>query len=128
MKKVLLFDTDVMVDFFRRQKRAVELIEENRPSLVLSAITIAELIAGYRSNEERDRIERFVARAKVIPVSAQIASYAGLYLKQHFKSHGLEIADAIIAATVDDQNAEFKTLNVKHYPMFEALRPAYVKR
>ncbi|MBN1654153.1 MAG: type II toxin-antitoxin system VapC family toxin [Deltaproteobacteria bacterium] len=127
MKKAFLIDTDVMVDFFRGQRQAVELIRENSASVILSAMVVVELYAGYRSNQERDKIDRLVSHAKVIPVSAQLASYAGLYLKQYAKSHGIDIADAVIAATAEDQNAELKTLNVKHYPMFETLKPAYRK-
>jgi predicted nucleic acid-binding protein len=127
MKTIFIIDTDVMIDFIRGQKQAVELVVENRKSIILSAMVVAELMAGYRSNEERSKIERLISRAKVIPVSAPLASYAGLYLKQYRKSHGLDIADAIIAATADEQNAELKTLNVKHYPMFERLKPAYRK-
>lgn len=33
-------------------------------------------------------------------------------------------ADAVVAATATVENAELKTLNVKHYPMFHAIQPA----
>jgi hypothetical protein len=37
------------------------------------------------------------------------------------------LADAILAATAEAEEAELKTLNVKHYPMFSGLEPAYIK-
>jgi predicted nucleic acid-binding protein len=37
------------------------------------------------------------------------------------------LADAILAATAEAENAELKTLNTNHYPMFRNLRPAYNK-
>ena len=43
------------------------------------------------------------------------------------KSHGLGLAGAIVAATADAEGADLKTLNVKHYPMFKGLKPAYRK-
>jgi len=43
------------------------------------------------------------------------------------KSQGVGLADAILAATADAENAEFKTLNTKHYPMVKGLRHAYEK-
>jgi len=43
------------------------------------------------------------------------------------KSHGVGLADAILAATAEVENAELKTLNTKHYPMLKGLRPAYKK-
>lgn len=46
---------------------------------------------------------------------------------QYGKSYGVGLADAIIAATVEAEQAELKTLNTKHYPMFPNLKPAYTK-
>jgi len=40
---------------------------------------------------------------------------------------GPRLSDAIVAATASLENAELKTLNVKHYPMFNAIQPAYRK-
>jgi hypothetical protein len=37
------------------------------------------------------------------------------------------LADAIIAATAEAENADLKTLNIKHYPMIKGLKPAYTK-
>ena len=42
-------------------------------------------------------------------------------------SHGVGLADAILAATAESEDAELKTLNRKHYPMLKGLRPAYMK-
>ena len=38
-----------------------------------------------------------------------------------------QIADAILAATAEAENAELKTLNTRHYPMLKGLKPAYKK-
>ena len=44
------------------------------------------------------------------------------------KSHGLGLADAIIAATSQIENADLATLNTKHYPMIARLKSAYSKK
>ena len=44
------------------------------------------------------------------------------------KSHGVGLADAIIAATSQIENADLATLNTKHYPMIVRLKPAYSKK
>lgn len=49
------------------------------------------------------------------------------FLRDYGKSHGVGLADAIVAATAQIENAELKTLNTKHYPMLKGLQPAYVK-
>jgi hypothetical protein len=63
----------------------------------------------------------------VIPVTSEIARAGGLYKRDYAKSHGVGLADAIIAATCESENAALKTLNVKHYPMIKGLKPAYKK-
>ncbi len=44
---------------------------------------------------------------------------AGLYLGQYQRSHGVETADALIAASAVANRAELWTRNRKHYPMKE---------
>jgi predicted nucleic acid-binding protein len=51
----------------------------------------------------------------------------GLYKRDYSKSHGVGIADAILAAITEKERAKLKTLNVKHYPMIKGLKPAYKK-
>ena len=40
-------------------------------------------------------------------------------------SHGIDIPDAIIAATAEHHGLRLATLNVKHFPMFPKLKRAY---
>ena len=72
-------------------------------------------------------MENFVALFRVVPVSAEIAKTGGLYKRDYGKSHGVGLADAILAATAEAENTELKTLNRKHYPMLKGLKPAYTK-
>ena len=96
-------------------------------------IKIVEL-AGFRieGNEriidaKEAALEDFVSLFRVVPVSAEIAKAGGLYKRDYGKSHGIGLADAILAATLEAEDAELKTLNRKHYPMLKGLRPAYTK-
>ena len=42
---------------------------------------------------------------------------AGSWLRQYRQSHGVEIADVLVAASAVENNAELWTRNRKHYPM-----------
>jgi len=42
---------------------------------------------------------------------------AGAYLARYARSHGVEIADALIAAAATTAGLHLWTLNRKHYPM-----------
>ncbi len=80
-----------------------------------------------KGDREQAVLENFISLFRVAPVSAEIAKAGGLYKRDYGKSHGVGLADAILAATAEAENAELKTLNTKHYPMLKGLKPAYKK-
>ena len=123
----ILLDTDVLVDFFRGYGKAVAFVNTHSDRIILSSIVVAELYAGVKGNAEQVFLENFVSLFRVIPVSVEIAKAGGLHKRNYVNSHGVGLADAILAATAEVENAELKTLNIKHYPMFRNLRPAYKK-
>jgi len=127
MAKAILLDTDVLVDFFRGYSKAVAFVNANSSRIILSAIVIAELYAGVKGDAEQATIEKFVSLFRVIPLGVEIAKAGGLYKRDYGKSHGVGLADAILAATAELENAELKTLNIRHYPMLKRLSPAYTK-
>jgi len=95
--------------------------------IILSSIVVAELFAGAKGSAEQVALEDFVSLFRVVPVNVEIARAGGLYKSKFGKSHGVGLADAILAATAEAENAELKTLNPKHYPMLKGLTPAYRK-
>ena len=123
----ILLDTDVLVDFFRGHGKAATFVNRHSARVILSSIVIAELYAGVKGDAEQTALGNFVSLFRVVPVSAEIAKAGGLYKRDYGKSHGVGLADAILAATAEAENAELKTLNAKHYPMLKGLRPAYRK-
>jgi predicted nucleic acid-binding protein len=127
MPRPILLDTDVLVDFFRGQSKAVAFINAHSDRIILSAVVVAELFAGAKGSAEEGSLEEFVSLFRVVPVNVEIAKAGGLYKSKFGKSHGVGLADAILAATAEAENAELKTLNTKHYPMLRGLAPAYEK-
>ena len=127
MTQLFLPDTDVLIDFLRGYQQAVDFINDNASQIILSTIVIAELYAGVRGKQELTILNDFVSLFDVIPMNSEIAKIGGLYKRDFGKSHGVGLADAIIAATCHSKNAQLKTLNVKHYPMIKNLEPAYIK-
>ena len=127
MAKLILLDTDVLIDFFRGYGKAVTFVNANSSRIILSTIVVAELYAGIKGEEEQTVIEKFMSLFSVIPVTSEIAKAGGLYRRDYGKSHGIGLADAIIAATCEVEKAELKTLNIKHYPMIVGLTSPYKK-
>ena len=127
MANAILVDTDILVDFLRGNNKAIAFIDEFFPYIVLSPIVVAELYAGVKGADELPALDDFVSLFHMVPINSEIAKTGGLYKRDYGKSHGVGLADAILAATADKENAELKTLNVKHYPMIKGLKPAYKK-
>ncbi len=128
MAQLFLPDTDVLIDFLRGYQQSVDFINANASQIILSTIVIAELYAGVRGKQEVTILNNFVSLFDVIPVNSEITRIGGLYRRDFGKSHGVGLADAIIAAACYAENAQLKTLNVKQYPMIKNLEPAYIKK
>jgi predicted nucleic acid-binding protein len=120
-------DTDVLVDFLRGHGEAVAFINAHQARIILSSIVVAELYAGVKGDAESAILQDFVSLFRVVPVTGGIAKATGLYKRDYGRSHGVGLADAVLAATAQAENAELKTLNTKHYPMLKGLKPAYTK-
>ena len=127
MTKFILPDTDVLIDFFRGHEKAIALLNKYSHRIILSSIVVAELYAGVKGDSERIALDNFVSLFRIVPVDAAIAKAGGLYKRDYGKSHGVGLADAMLAATVHMEQAELKTLNTKHFPMVKGLKPAYQK-
>jgi predicted nucleic acid-binding protein len=127
MTKPILIDTDILVDFFRGYSNAVGFVNAYNDRIILSSIVVAELFAGVKGDAEQDALQDFISLFRVVPLNTEIAKAGGLYKRDYGNSHGVGLADAILAATAAAENAELKTLNTKHYPMLKGLKPAYKK-
>ena len=131
MPKPILLDTDVLIDFLRGQAEAISLLAAGSERLMVSSIGVAELYAGVRGGadgHEQSALKSLLSLFRVVPVSAGIARLGGLYKRDYGRSHGVGLADGIIAATAAVEDAELMTLNVRHYPMFGGIEPAYRKQ
>jgi predicted nucleic acid-binding protein len=72
--------------------------------------------AAVRSGEEAATRAFFDARGEVV-LDAKVGRQAGEYLARYAKSHGVGLADALIAAAASVAGLRLWTLNRRHYPM-----------
>lgn len=80
------------------------------------AVSWAEVFAGLRPGEEA-LTESFLGHRGEVLLDATTGRRAGLYLARHSRAHGVEIADALIAAAASTSGLALWTLNRRHYPM-----------
>ncbi len=127
MKKQVVIDTDIVIDFLRGDKQAISHFKAQSEAICFSSITVAEIHAGTKSKKEEAEIERLFSLFPVFAVTTEIAREAGKLVNRYRPSHSVEIPDAIIAATCLVSGWALHTLNVKHYPIFKGLVPPYNK-
>jgi predicted nucleic acid-binding protein len=102
-------------------------LEGTEQPLATSAITVAELYAGVRDGEERQRLDPFVAAFELLPLDRQPAQRAGLWRRHYGPSHGTGLADALIAASAEAAGAALVTLNRRRFPMLAEVLVPYAK-
>ena len=122
----VLVDTDVLIDHLRGVPQAAKTLAAH-DGIAISVITLAELLAGAKGARERAHIDALEASCTVLPVDAMLARKAGALRQRWGPSHGVELPDALIAATAQQHALPLLTLNTKHYPMLDGLRAAYRK-
>ncbi|MBI4728091.1 MAG: type II toxin-antitoxin system VapC family toxin [Acidobacteria bacterium] len=122
-----LFDSTVLISHLRGAPEATALLREAVAAgeAACSVLSRVEIEGGMRS-DERTAVRRLFSAVRLQPVTNDIAIRAGEFLREHRRSHrGIDLVDYVIAATADVLDAELLTLNVKHFPMLTALRPAF---
>jgi hypothetical protein len=106
---------------------AVAFPEDCSEPLPISAITVAELLAGVREGQERAALDTFIAAFDVVPVTAEVAVRGGPLRRDHGKAHGTGLADALLAATAELRQARLVKRNRKQFPMLPNVLVPYRK-
>ena len=76
----------------------------------------AEVVFFMRPNEEKDTLT-FLSLFQTAPIDQHVVDIAGQIFRNWNPSHGVDIHDAILAATAMNSGGKIYTLNMKHYPM-----------
>ena len=115
----ILVDSDVLIEVSRGRKRAVldawEAAIDEGLNLACSPVTIAELWRGARP-PEFVLLEGLFGALSALPIRSSTGKLAGNILRTYSGSHGVELADSLIASTALEYDAELWTHNHKHYP------------
>ena len=112
----MLIDTDVLIWLFRGQPSARKALEK-ADRIQLSTITYMELVQGMRNKEEFRLLRQTIHERQwdILPLSENISHRATVYIENYALSHGMQLADALIAASAVESGAALMTANTKHY-------------
>jgi predicted nucleic acid-binding protein len=123
----VICDTDVLIDYFDENKSRHGLAKQILDSdigidnVVLSAIVKMELIAGAVNKAELRILNKDIKRFNVLLINPEITSIALVLMEEYRLSHGLNIPDALIAATAKYAGLGLFTYNIKHYKFIDGL-------
>jgi predicted nucleic acid-binding protein len=119
---VTLVDTDVLIWNLRGNEKAAATLDA-MPGFSISAVSYMELAQGMRDKRELRVIRQALAHweTRIVQIDAAISARACFLIEQHALSHGLQLADALIAATALELGVEILTGNDKHYRVVEGL-------
>lgn len=113
---MMLVDTDVLIWYMRGNERAQETIETLN-GFSISVVTYMELVQGMRNKKELNSLRQALHgwNARIVYISEEISAKAMFLVEQHFLSHSVEIADALIGASAIAYGLPLLTGNDKHY-------------
>lgn len=123
----VLFDSTVLIAHLRGEPLAAALLRDavKEGTAFASVLSRTELEGGMRS-AERSAVARLFTAVELLPVTDAIASRAGEHLRKYRRSNAsIDFVDYVIAATAEHADAGLATLNVRHFPMFRGLQPAF---
>lgn len=119
----MLFDTDVLIWCFRGNENAARRIDSESGDRLLSIVSYMELLQGARKSLEKKWIHSFLSdfNFTVLPLTENIGKRASIYIEEYALKHGIQMADALIAATAIENGSELCTSNYKHFKCIEDL-------
>ncbi len=113
---MILIDTDVLIWYMRGNKKAYDAIE-NLDSFSISVVTYMELVQGMNNKKELNSLRQALHGwdTKLLYISEEISAKAMFFVEQHFLSHSMQLADALIGASAITYGLPILTGNDKHY-------------
>jgi hypothetical protein len=117
-------DSDILIWHLRGERKALKFLQSLRGrtefTLWTGAMQRAEVVFFMRPDEEADTLA-FLSQFSTAPVDPRIVDRAGALYRRWNPSHGVDVHDAILAATAFETGGKIFCLNTRHYPMPDIL-------
>lgn len=125
---IAIVDADVLIDVAKGSQLAHGCLAEARAAgtRLMSVTPVrAEILRGVFGSEVAAATGLLDA-LEWLDVDGELADRAGEMGRPFVRLHqGISITDLLLAAAVDRLAGQLLTRNVRHFPMFPDLRPAY---
>lgn len=116
----MIIDTDVLIWYMKGNEKAFEVINRSN-TLFISVVTYMELVQGMRNKTELINLRKALLgwNAQILYITEEISAKAMFYVEQHYLSHSIQLADALIGATAMAYGFPLLTANDKHYKVLK---------
>ena len=114
----MILDSDVIIEVLRGNSATIGWLRARSAagiSMQYSPVSRAEIRAGSRKGE-RATIGALFASMTAPSIEASTGEIAGEQLAKFAGSHGVQMGDALIAATALERADDLATFNRKHFP------------
>lgn len=119
---MILTDTDVFIEALKNNPNAIGPLREiGFENIALSAVTLMELYFGARNKRELGKIKSRLSTLHILQIDENISKTATQLVEEYAKSHGLQIPDALIAATAMCHRLDLLTFNVKDFKFIDGI-------
>jgi predicted nucleic acid-binding protein len=119
----MIIDTDVLIWYMKGNENAYKAID-NSKNFFISVVTYMELVQGMRNKNELNNLRKALHawNSKILYISENISVKAMFFVEQHYLSHSIQLADALIGATAISYGLPILTGNEKHYKIFKDIQ------
>jgi len=119
----MIIDTNVLIWYMKGNEKAYKAIE-NSKNFFISVVTYMELVQGMRNKTELNNLRRALHywNSKILYISEEISVKATFFVEQHYLSHSIQLADALIGATAIAYGLPILTGNDKHYKILKDIQ------
>ncbi len=122
-KIVILCDTNIIIEFFKKNVQVVKAIEQvGEASVYISSITVAELYFGAKNKQELNIIKDKLDLIVHVPINEYINNIFEELMFNYSLSHKLSIPDAQIAASAIYYDIPLYTLNKKDFKFIKKVK------
>jgi predicted nucleic acid-binding protein len=120
---VTLCDTNVIIETLKGDEKTIKIIEGNGlENIAICSITVMELYFGALNKRELNKIKKYLKALNIVHFDNNVSELAVSMIEHYSKSHGLQIPDAIIAATALSFEMKLFTLNLKDFKYIDGLK------
>jgi hypothetical protein len=118
----MLIDSDVLVWLTRGHQGAAARLKRIGVWRI-SVVTYMELAQGCRDKAELARVKKALSGSgtQIVPVNEAVCERATRLIDRYALSDGLQVGDALIAATALEHGLPLLSANVKHFGAIEGL-------